>query len=488
MKLYKFLILFFLSFSALFANIKLSISSTEIIKGEPLVFTLEVEGNDISFPDLKQVDGNIISEISNSSQTNIINNQLTKRIKKTYSFIPQKDFLFPSLEVVVDGKSYYTKEQKITLKNPSKTQSDIFDLDISSSKKDLFVGENFILTMKFKYKKDANVVDLSLEKPNFDSFWFNQIDDTKKYEEKDFIILELKFLMSALKEGALKIEPINIRIQMVDNSSFSIFSSTKNLKIYSNSLDFNVKKLPNNIKLIGNFQIESSVDKLKVKKGEAVSFKIKVFAEGNVDDIPDLKPEINGLTIYENKPKIKTQLVDNKYVGEYEKVFSIVANNSFTIPSISLEYFDKNLNKTIIKKTKQFDIEILNNELKKEPILEKAVNETVNEEKPKEIIKIEQKSSLLDKIIFFTFGIIFCLLIISLYFYVINLRRKKNENNRPLIKKVNTCKSKSELLKTLAIYLKIDSKLDELILKIEKEEDIKLLKKEAIKIIKELKL
>ena len=490
MNLYKILILLFFSLSTLFANIKLTIPSNTIVKNESFIFTIEAFGNKIKFPDISEIDGLDVQEISNSTSTNIINGQITKRIKKAYSFNPTNDFILPSFEAVIDGKNYYTKEEKITLQKASKTKSDVFDLTIKTNTNEFYIGENFILTLIFKYKKDAQVNNLYLEKPNFENFFYKQIDDTKNYEEGEFQVLEIKFLMFAVKEGILKIDPIKINSEIIDNTaySYSIFSSKKNETIYSNELNFNIKSLPENIKLIGSFDIETSIDKKKVKRGEAVSYKLRISGIGNIDDINNIKLPINDVTIYENKPLRKTGIVNNEYIGNYEKVFSIIANKSFTIPSIPLEYFDKDLKKIVLKQSKKFDIEVLEEELKKEVVLEKASNDIIKVETPKEIIKIVEKSSALDRIVFFSLGIITSLLIMSLYFYVITLKRKKYEYIKPLSKKVKASKTKEELIKILAIYIKIDLRLDKLIFELEKTNDIISLKKEIIKVLKELNL
>jgi hypothetical protein len=492
MNLYKILFLLFFTFTSLFANFKLSIPSNTIVKNEPFIFVLEAFGDDIKFPDVNSINGNVVQEIASSTATNIINGQVTKRVKKTYSFNPTKDFTLPAFEALIDGKNYYTNEEKITLQKVSKTQSNLFDFTIKTDSNEFYVGENFILTMVFKYRKDSQLENLYLEKPNFENFWYKQLDDSKNLEDGDFIVSEVKFLMFALKEGSLNIDPLKINAQIMENNSYSIFSTTRNKKIYSNELTFNIKALPQNTKLIGDFQIEAFVDKEKVKMGEALSYKLKITGSGNIDDVKDIKLLISDVTIYDNKPIIKSQIVNNQYMGEYEKVFSIISNKSFFIPSVSLEYFDKNLNKVITKKSKNFDIEVLNEELKKEVVLEKAPAltpiETKKEESTKEIIKVVEKSSSLDRIIFFTLGVITCLLIISLYFYVITSRRKKDEKDKPLLKKVKNAKTKDELIKLLAIYLKIDSRLDKLIFDLEKIEDIQSLKKEIIKVLKELKL
>ena len=491
MNLYKILLLLFVCLSSLFANLKLSIPSNTINKNEPFVFILEAYGNDIKFPNIKLIEGFVVQEVSSSTATNITNGQITKKIKKAYSFNPTKDFILPSFEAIIDGKTYNTNEEKIVLQKALKTQSNLFDFTIKTDSSEYYVGENFILTMIFKYRKDSQLENLYLEKPNFENFWYKQLDDSKNFEDGDFIVSEVKFLMFALKEGSLYIEPIKINAQIMENNSYSIFSTTKNKKIYSNELSFNIKTLPQSIKLIGDFQIESSIDKEKVKNAEAISYKLRIKGNGNIDDIRDIKLPINDVTIYENKPVIKTQVINNQYLGEYEKVFSIISNKSFNIPSISIEYYDKNLNQVIKKSTKSYDIEVLNEELKKDIILEKAPIEKstkILNVQNKEEVKIVEKSSLLDKIIFFLLGIITCLLIISLYYYVINSRREKIKENQPLLKKIKNCKTKDGLLKVLVIYLKIDSKLDSLIFELEKTNDLNLIKKDIIKIVKELKL
>lgn len=487
MKIFKFIGLFFLFVSALFGNVKLYLPSNTIVKNEAFVFVLEAYGNDITFPNISLIDGQGVQEIASSNATNIINGKVTKKIKKTYSFYPTKDFILPSFETLIDGKNYKTNEEKITIQKALKTQSNIFDFNIRTNNSDLYIGENFILTMVFKYKKDVDILDLTFDKPNFENFWYKQIDNSKKYEDGDFTVFEINFLMFALKKGIQKIEPLGINAQIMDNNSYSVFSSTRNKKIYSNELEFDIKSLPDNINLIGNFDISASIDKQIVKKGEAVSFKLNINGKGNIDDLPDIKLPIDDVTIYENKPLVKTQVSNNEYSGEWEKVYSIIANKSFTIPSVKIDYFDKNLSKTISKQTDIFNIEVLDEEIKKEVVLEKAEDIVLPIETPKETIKVVEKTSTLDRIIFFFLGVVFSLLIISLYYYVITSKSKKQED-KPLVKKVKESNTKDELLKILAVYLKIDAKLDLLIFELEKTQDIDSLKKEIIKILKELKL
>ena len=206
---YKILILLLFTLTTLWGNLKLSIPSNTIIKNEPFIFVLEAFGDDIKFPNIDLINGNVVQEISSSISTNIINGQISKRVKKTYSFNPTKDFVLPSFEAVIDGKSYNTNEEKITLQKVLKTQSNLFDFTIKTDSNEFYIGENFILTMVFKYKKDSQLENLYLEKPKFENFWYKQLDESKNFEDGDYIVSEVKFLMFALKEGTLNIEPMH---------------------------------------------------------------------------------------------------------------------------------------------------------------------------------------------------------------------------------------------------------------------------------------
>lgn len=481
----KFLFLQIFFLLNLFAQVNLNMPNS-VIENEAFIFEIEVSGEDIKFPKLDIIDGNTVLELSSSTSTIINNNQISKKIKKTYSFYPKQDFVFPSLEFIIDGKQEITKAKNIVLKKAQKTVSDIFDLSIKASKEKLYVGENFILTIIFKYKKDAQIVDLFLDKPSFENFWYKQINESSSYDDGDFKVQELKFLLTPLKSGILKIAPISINAQVLDTSNgrYSMFSSiTKNLKLYSNELNFDVNNLPQNVKLIGQFDINSTIDKNKINQGEAVSYKLKIDGIGNIDDIEDIKLDIPNCVIYENKPLIKTVFENNEYKGSYEKVFSIIPNESILINPISIKYFDKEKNEVKTINSKSFNIEVVKNSN-----LINLNNQLQKKAEEIEVVKVIEKSSFLDKIIYFCLGVIVTLILLYIYISFLKKKKTNQEYNTPLIKKVKKSQDKEELIKILAAYLNKDKNLDNLIFTLEKSNDFLIIKKEIIKVIKDLKL
>ncbi|QKJ24054.1 BatD family protein [Poseidonibacter lekithochrous] len=483
----RFLIILITLVTISFSNVKIEIPSS-IIKGESLLFAIEASGDDIIFPEIKEIDGFTVDVIQSYNSTNIINSRITKKIKKVYSLQPTSDITLPPLEFKIDDKLYITKIKEVKLVNAKKTKSELFDLTIKTNKNDVYVGEDIILTVVFKYKKHSQIVDLSFEQPNFNNFWFKQLNSSKQYEDGNFVVQELNFLLFPLKAGLLEITPMIIHTQMVDprKSAYAMFSNgLSTFKVYSNALDLKAKDLPSGVDLIGDFDIEAKLDKTKVKKGESISYRLKVDGVGNIDDIKDIKLDLKEATIFENKPKIIASFKDGKYTGSYTKVFSLLLNKNTTIPSVKLSYFNKLENKVITKETKSFVIEVENKNENITPVtLEKKNNSVQNMTQ----IKVVEKSSIKDNILYFSLGIISTLLIFGLYYYVIKQKEKKEFNDRPLLKKIKASSSSNDLLKILSPFIKTNSSLDKLIFDLEKQGDFKTLKKEIIKLLKQIEL
>jgi len=489
-KLIKYISIFFIFQIYLFADVTLN-APQSFVKGEPYFFEFEVEGSSIEFPNIKQIDGFIVENQGSSKSVQIINGNYSQILKKRYKIVPTNDFTIPSFKFKIDGKEFFTSERKVVSRIISKTNSSNFDLTLQSSKKDIYVGEDFLVKLIFKYKKDLPITSLGFEKPNFENFWYKQVNsDNKRYEQNGFIVQELDFLLFAQKSGKLTIEPLRVDAQLMQNSGsnpFGFFTTVPKIeKIYSNSLDFNVKPLPENVNLIGDFDIKANIDKTKVKQSESVSLKLKITGVGNFDDIEDIKLNIPNATIYDNKPDIKTKYTNKGYEGTYTKVFSIVPEDSIVIPSITLRYFDKENQKIVEKKTKSINIDVIKGKKEQKVVLEKSDKKTVENIEPKKYIKKE--ISFEDKIKYFLFGIITSLLILSLYKIVKVKNSKKVYQEIPLISLVKKAKNNNELLKILVPYLKRDPILDKLIFECESNKDLKILKKEILKRLKQIKI
>ncbi len=456
------------------------------VNGESYIFEYEAVGSSVDFPKIKQIDGFTVEDLGSSRSLQIINGNYDEKILKRFRIVPNKSFTIPPFVFKIDGKEIKSEEKKVSERKIQKTKSDYFDLTITPSKKQLYVGESLIVKLTFKYKRGLQITNLGFEPPHFENFWYKKIDNSnKRYEENGYNVQELDFLLFPQKSGVLQIKPLRVDVQMVDtnsSSNFTFFSSAPKLeKVYSNNLSFNVKALPSDVTLIGDFVLNASIDKDEINLGESINYRLEITGFGNFDDIEDFKLDIPNTTIYDNKAEVETNFKDNKYEGKYSKVFSIVPNTSLEIPPFELKFFNKEENKVKVLKSKSFKIKV-NGEKQKEVVLQKPIEK---EEK----VLMEKEFPLVEKIKYFLFGALSVLLIFCLYIYVKLQKSKKKIKETSLSKLIKSSKDKLDLMKILIPYLKRDNELDNLIFECEKSNlEFKVLKKKILEKITQLNL
>lgn len=476
-----------LTFSYLFSNVRLIVPQN-IVSGEPLKFIIEYSGSEEPiFPNIDKIAGFSVQNAGKSNQISIVNGNRTQKVSQSYVLFPNKDVTIPSFEIKTTNDSFQTESKIVKITTAAKTQSSDVDLSLNVDKSSLYVGESLVLTLKLKYKSSLDIVNMELNQPNFDGYWAKSLGKGTRDVEGEYETQTLTYILFPQRSGKQSIEPVSINIAFADMRmrNYSFFTPpTKTKRFYSNKIDLDVKPLPENLKLIGDFKIEASIDKNEVKLGDAVSYKLEISGTGNLDDIEDIKLNIPNATIYENKPNKNYNFNDGKYGGVYTKSFSIVADSSFKIPAIKLEYFDQNQKIKKVITTKEFEIKVLGAQQKQqEAVLQKS-------EPEKKIVKelVVNDVSYQQKLLFFIFGLICGILLIFILYYLKKKNSNEKDEDKPLIKVVKSISNKNELLKVLAPYITKDEEFDKLIYSIEDIDDteFKTLKKEIVIKLKKL--
>jgi hypothetical protein len=117
-------------------------------------------------------------------------------------------------------------------------------------------------------------------------------------------------------------------------------------------LKIKVNPLPTGLDLVGNFDIEASVDKKSVFPNEVVTLTITIKGDGNIEDIKEFNPYIPDVNVFTQKPKI-----DQKNSIFTQKI-TFVSDVSYTIPSFKIRYFDSKTKKIEQKQTAPIDITV----------------------------------------------------------------------------------------------------------------------------------
>jgi len=452
-------------------------------KNDVVNFKIVATGTDINIPEISNIGGNAVSTTGTSQHTTIINGSRSYKLVKGYALVGTKDIHIPSFEVKIDNKIEKTKAKIIKMLKVEKTKSDLYNLSISVDKTDVYVGEAIEFTLKFKYKKDLEIVSLDYSKPKFENFWVKELkpkDSVNNYTE--YVEQEIKYLLFPQNAGKIELGSLKIAITTLKSQyggSFYLTSPTSTIPVYSNKLELNVKSLPKDINLIGDFNIKSIIDKTTIDQGDAVSYKLYIEGRGNIDDLDEVVINIPNTTIYDNPSKKEYNIKGNIYGGKYSKIYSIVGKEDFTIPSIEVKYFDKKSATIKTIRTKKYEVKV-NKTFVKEKKLEVAEIPKQNISQQIEKIKIVRTTDD-EKLLYFIIGLFSGIAIFGSYIFWMNRNKEKREI--PLLKNVKKAKTPDELFKILLVYINIDEELDKIIYKLEKL-SLKEYKKEKTNIIK----
>lgn len=360
------LFLLLLSLSTAYAQVEASVSPKEVELGEMVTYSLTISGEDITRPNIRRLcDSDVIST---SSQTNmqITNGAINKNYTLSYRFVPQKSCVISPVEAEVDGKTESSNSAQVKVVPVSGAKDSDFVLKLESSKKELFVGEAFDLTLTFKQRSDAEAVDSQFTPPELKGFWIKSESQPKSYQESKYTITEIVYSLAPQRAGELKIPQAQMRIASRGSraSSWGDWIPTVKWKTYfSNELSFDVKPLPSGVSLVGDFAIEAIVEKSQIKANEAVNITINVSGEGNLEDIKSFKPEMDDVAVFDEKIVIEGNKLTQK--------IAFVADRDFTIPSFSLRYFDHETKEVKEVSTKEIKIDVINEQIKEELVVKK---------------------------------------------------------------------------------------------------------------------
>jgi len=361
----KIFVIFLLSWHTLFAGVKSSVDNHLVTLGEGVTYTLTLSGDKIEEPNIDQLCGEDILSTSSQTSVTILNGKYSKNYILSYRFMPTKNCTINPKKVVIDGKTHQTKKIKIKVVATKKDAD--FILNLSTKKKDLYVGEEFDLSLTFKQKIGSNAVDSKFETPKFKGFWLKSQSKVKRHKDGEFSVTKIIYHLAPQRVGKLSLGRVKLDVASRVNGRDVWGSFIPNIKwrsYFSNLLTLNIKPIPDGANLIGNFSIDAKVDKTKIEINQAVNLSIKIKGEGNLEDIDSFSPKIVGANIFNEKPIVKN--------GIFIQKMAIVSDSSFTIPSFKLKYYDKKTKTVKTIKTKEIKIEVLGVPKSKELVMKKA--------------------------------------------------------------------------------------------------------------------
>lgn len=373
----------FISSAALAAGtFTATVDRTEVPAGESVTLDLSVSGADPKgAPDLSPLDNDftVVSQ-GQTSQTNIVNGQVTSSTGWDVVLIPKKEggLTIPALTVDTDQGSLTSDPLKIDVGNPAAAQTehnDALNVEAKVSKQDLYQNEPVLLTIRLIAHKTIrvdSVPELNLENAIVEPQGKPRVRqgtlDGQRVTE-----IQAQYLITPLKPGKLTIPPFTFQGQvetgrrmnpfgdgmdfpdpfhmMQEFNNIAGFAEMKPFAVSGPQITLNVKKpaaqmdpwLPLSSLKVGDEWTGTK----KAQLGEPLTRKITMAAIGATGAVlPDLQSRIDpegDFRLYADKPDVGQDLHDDgKVSGWRQESYTLIPQKAgkLTLPEIRIPWWD----------------------------------------------------------------------------------------------------------------------------------------------------
>jgi hypothetical protein len=386
--------------------------------GEQFYYVVEgsVRGN-VRVPGMDnfQLLGGPYSSFSSHSQW--INGKMTQKTLQTYTFVfsavTEGNFAIPASTVRVGRKEYRTNVVEIVVNAAgagtsqggsgragqganedgtvvSSSEDDPVFLRVIPSKKEVYVGEQFVSGLKVytrvETQRGSSASDLPYEgfyKKNLDA------DATAQQEEINGQVFVTQVIMRHIlipqKKGEVEIAPyksdwiVPQRVQRqrsnnpIDNffdDPFFNSSQKVSVTLYTLPVTILVRPLPSGEPVgftgaVGDFQMKAALSSTEIGVNEALSLKITISGTGNLPLLSE--PEVNlppDHDLYDVTRSVRTSTSGNRISGSVTFEYPIIARHAgrFRIAPVQFAWFDPKAGIYLTALTDEFNFTVAKGE------------------------------------------------------------------------------------------------------------------------------
>lgn len=367
----------------------------EVPMGKTLQLTYRfVGGRPSNFEPPKLENFDYATNIGQRSETNIVNNKVSRSIAFIFSVKPKSvgTFTIPPAKVTINGNEL--KSDEITIKVVDQSQADkgVYDqiaenlfIKAYISKSTVYTGEQVKVT--FKLFKVANMPIAELEYktiPEYDGFWKEVLIDKQKFQFQDEVVDGIRYQTGILesvilfpqKSGEIIIDPYVLHTKIPVQSRRSgypsifdnFFGSYKyyDYDLKAPSLKLTVKDLPAGkpkgySSLVGKFNFDAALTATEVEVDDAVTLNITVEGQGNLKLLEPYNIELpTGIEDYPSKTHDKISAASGVLSGSrrFELLMFPRREGIFKLPPVSFSYFDVEQEKYITYTEKDLSFKV----------------------------------------------------------------------------------------------------------------------------------
>jgi hypothetical protein len=236
-------------------------------------------------------------------------------------------------------------------------------LDARLDKPKVYVGEQLIASWRM-YTNTQLLNYRPLTEPKYEDFWSEDLLGQRRSAwdrqvvngQEYAVMLLMKKALFPLKAGKLTITPLDVEATTMGN----VFNPGASAGRRSPVLTVEVKPLPAEGRPlefepanVGQFEVAATVDRDKVKAGEAVTWRVILRGSGNLRNVKLPKLDhLDGFKLYD--PTVKENIEPGDVVRG-EKIYTYLLmperGGPLSLPAVELAYFDPALGKYAVARS-----------------------------------------------------------------------------------------------------------------------------------------
>ena len=385
-----------------------SVSSSTVGTGEVFQVTFSINTNAGAFnpPDFR--DFRIADGPNQSQSMEIINGNSSSSTAISYDLIPVKegDFTIGPASIVVNGRKLTTAPIKIKVVKgrpvPQNTQaqpqtsapddgikqanasdlSKLLFIKAVVDKTNVYLGEQINVTYRL-YTRVTIDQNTAATPPELNGFWSEDIKrqsgqipmHIEEYKGVRYEVADVKkTILFPERSGDLTVDPFGmsfvVSVPVQSSDPFDQFFQAQKQEVYnakSTPVTIHVKPLPeagkpaNFTGAVGNFNIESSVDKTELKSNDALNYKVKVTGSGNIKLLKTLNTSFPA-DFEKYDPKISDTVTENESGVSGSRFYNYLLiprhQGEYTIDPLNFSYFNPATNRYVTVTAKGFHIKV----------------------------------------------------------------------------------------------------------------------------------
>lgn len=383
-----------------------TVNQTTVPLNGTIQLTVSLTADSKSLPDygVPQLNDFNIFSTSQSKSISIINGKVKNTVYYVYTLGPKKigTFTIPAFTLDYQGQKYQTNPIDITVQkaqtvssidnadiqnntagqNQQNSSKQVYNYDTSKAvfvdaktdKQTAYVNEKIIYT--FSFFTSVNILsNPNYRGPDFAGF-FNGKTTQRNYRTqikgRDYVVSEVSTELFPQKEGNITIGKATVQVsiedfnKMQDDFFASFFRSARNVDLVTEEIKIKVLRVPDNIDLVGKFNISADVDKKQKRVDEPFDLKITISGSGNVKTIKE--PQIvlsDNLKKYETSEKI-LKSGEEETGKEFSTLIMPLEKGVGEIKILPIKYFDMATKQTKSLPEKRIKINISEGSVKRD--------------------------------------------------------------------------------------------------------------------------